>query len=1187
MSQEAFKLIGVVEAQTGQAEKNLRQVDRVAQQTAKNMGTSLRGSERDFLAAGRGASSFLERFSQISQVIQGIPQIGQLAGALTRPLFNAAEEGIKLNMTLESAAIGYEQVAGSAKKAQQFLDKLQSFGQHSPFRFEGLLQASQLMTAMGFDLNEQIPKLKIWGNAIASSGQLSADKIHDVVVAFGQMRMAGRVNSQDMMQLTNANIPGWQLLAKAIGKTVEETRKLAEGGRLNGTAAVEAMTAMMAQDSRFKGMMDRLQNTAAGRMSAAEDTLQIAQAKATKGLTANISETIGALLNKEGTVNNLADKINSLLTPVSGAIKGTLTSALEGNADGLKNAAKDVLGSALSGGLTQGISEGIGDVTSAIGSLVTQGVVNPFKQMLGINSPSKVFIQYGHDSAEGYTQGFAEGLYDGTFDTIIERFLGHVEGKLTATKTRSAENLAKLMQREPGFKPKLIAGAQKRGINPDDLLNVMAVETAGSFNPGIKNPTSSASGLIQFMAETAKALGTTTELLRQMSATQQLDYVFKYFDKFFAGRDLSTQGAVYAAVGAGKVGSSDNSVLMTRSSRGYAGNAATWDPNRDGIVRQGEMAAAAQNKLGAGVNFSINGSAVSNSNPVPVSVVAAMNGAFAAYAAAVNMPAADRKRLASTGPGPKVSVDTTISAGLAGPQVGVDTNLSAGLTRLRTVNKELHTTATQTLPAAGQALGQVAEVAEQKFKAAGQYAKDVITQSEEAIRRVKFDWNAVGAGFESALQDSFRSLFSGGKFFKEVLPNAARLFGQEFARSIGDEASRQFSAILGSHLFNFDGGSSQSDGGLVGNMVRGLLGKLGIGKKSSSGGSDDVQGFFNDAMQHAAEMNRGGTRPRRVGTNGSMPAAQNTGVDTSISNGITTQVLQNSTDKVVSGQQAQTGQLTASMSGNTDRIIEALTPTQESFWKGLLRATLSAAAGGAAGAATNGVLGGGGSSSGGGGGAGEGTGHVTVTATETDAPAAGDATGATRPRRVGGHWQGGIINGPGSTTSDSILGIDPNGVPTAMVSRGEFVVNAEATRKNRAALELINETGKLPRRGLGGFLSWTSPISHKSVRDFTMPITHEGFRNFAMPIMNDGFRNATMPALGYLNSGQTAAAATPGAPANLKGSSSPTPETHNHYHFNVYAQGPDAAQSIQKSRRQLERQAAQTLGAAVRQQRAA
>jgi tape measure domain-containing protein len=612
MSQEAFKLIGVVEAQTGQAEKNLRQVDRVAQQTAKNMGTSLRSSERDFLAAGRGASSFLERFSQISQVIQGIPQIGQLAGALTRPLFNAAEEGIKLNMTLEQAAIGYEQVAGSAKKAQQFLDKLQSFGQHSPFRFEGLLQASQLMTAMGFDLNEQIPKLKIWGNAIASSGQLSADKIHDVVVAFGQMRMAGRVNSQDMMQLTNANIPGWQLLAKAIGKTVEQTRKLAEGGRLNGTAAVEAMTAMMAQDSRFKGMMDRLQSTAAGRMSAAEDTIQIAQARATKGLTGNISETIGALLNKEGTVNNLADKINSLLTPVSGAITATLTSALEGNADGLKNAAKDVLGSALSGGLTQGISEGIGGVTSAIGSLVTEGVVNPFKQMLGINSPSKVFIQYGHDSAEGYTQGFAEGLYDGTFDTIVDKFLGHVEGKLTTTKKRSAENLAKLMQREPGFKPKLIAGAEKRGINPDDLLNVMAVETAGTFNPGIKNPTSSASGLIQFMAETAKALGTTTELLRQMSATQQLDYVFKYFDKFFAGRDLSTQGAVYAAVGAGRVGSSDNSVLMTRSSRGYAGNAATWDSNGDGIVRQGEMAAAAQNKLGAGVNFSINGSAVSN-----------------------------------------------------------------------------------------------------------------------------------------------------------------------------------------------------------------------------------------------------------------------------------------------------------------------------------------------------------------------------------------------------------------------------------------------------------------------------------------------------------------------------------------------------------------------------------------------
>jgi tape measure domain-containing protein len=55
---------------------------------------------------------------------------------------------------------------------------------------------------------------------------------------------------------------------------------------------------------------------------------------------------------------------------------------------------------------------------------------------------------------------------------------------------------------------------------------------------------------------------------------------------------------------------------------------------------------------------------------------------------------------------------------------------------------------------------------------------------------------------------------------------------------------------------------------------------------------------------------------------------------------------------------------------------------------------------------------------------------------------------------------GGLITGPGTGTSDSIL---------AAVSSGEFVVNARATAKNRALLEALN-SGHLPRFAAGGFV---------------------------------------------------------------------------------------------------------------------
>ncbi|MCZ4320403.1 transglycosylase SLT domain-containing protein, partial [Aequorivita viscosa] len=78
------------------------------------------------------------------------------------------------------------------------------------------------------------------------------------------------------------------------------------------------------------------------------------------------------------------------------------------------------------------------------------------------------------------------------------------------------------------FRSKVISIAENLSIDPNYIMACIALETGRSFNPAIKNPKSSATGLIQFMDSTAKALGTTTDLLSRMSHVEQLDYVEKY-----------------------------------------------------------------------------------------------------------------------------------------------------------------------------------------------------------------------------------------------------------------------------------------------------------------------------------------------------------------------------------------------------------------------------------------------------------------------------------------------------------------------------------------------------------------------------------------------------------------------------------------------------------------------------------
>ena len=72
----------------------------------------------------------------------------------------------------------------------------------------------------------------------------------------------------------------------------------------------------------------------------------------------------------------------------------------------------------------------------------------------------------------------------------------------------------------------------KYGIPVEWLANLINFESAGTFNPAIQNSIG-ATGLIQFMPKTAKGdpYNTTTDYLKTLNFSQQLDYVDMYLGK--------------------------------------------------------------------------------------------------------------------------------------------------------------------------------------------------------------------------------------------------------------------------------------------------------------------------------------------------------------------------------------------------------------------------------------------------------------------------------------------------------------------------------------------------------------------------------------------------------------------------------------------------------------------------------
>jgi hypothetical protein len=80
--------------------------------------------------------------------------------------------------------------------------------------------------------------------------------------------------------------------------------------------------------------------------------------------------------------------------------------------------------------------------------------------------------------------------------------------------------------------------AKNIGIPPEWFANLVNHESAGTFSPRIQNPSSMATGLIQFIPSTAAAFNTSVEQLSQMSFVEQLDYVAEYLKRTLKQRKV-------------------------------------------------------------------------------------------------------------------------------------------------------------------------------------------------------------------------------------------------------------------------------------------------------------------------------------------------------------------------------------------------------------------------------------------------------------------------------------------------------------------------------------------------------------------------------------------------------------------------------------------------------------------------
>lgn len=238
---------------------------------------------------------------------------------------------VKMSADMQVARKSMEVLTGSAEKAQKHLSDLERFAATTPFDFSGLVDASKRLQAYGFQAESVIPILNNVGNAAATLG-LGQEGIDRITLALGQMASKGKVSAEEMLQLTETGIAGWQMLADYTGQSVAEVQEQASKGAISARTALEAIFTGMRD--RFGGIMERSADEIPYQLSNMQDSISsimrsigdsITEELDLKTKMSDVSIYLTAL-SQEIKTSGVREAMNELVPPeLEGAIAGVVT----------------------------------------------------------------------------------------------------------------------------------------------------------------------------------------------------------------------------------------------------------------------------------------------------------------------------------------------------------------------------------------------------------------------------------------------------------------------------------------------------------------------------------------------------------------------------------------------------------------------------------------------------------------------------------------------------------------------------------------------------------------------------------------------------------------------------------------------------------------------------------------------
>jgi tape measure domain-containing protein len=253
--------------------KTLAGVGESFRQLERNLSALRRQLEQTASASNVSGQSLRARLSAVGAVFDQITaKAARFGAAITGALGATAAALLRTGSQAIATEKAFTTLLGSSERAQRLIEAINREAAQSVLQFSDMLTAAQRLLAAGMRESDVIPTIRAIGDALAASGDVSRENALAIVKAFSDIASKGKLQAQEMIQLTNANVPVLKILREELKMTNEQFAEFMQGKRAVG--AGEALRALVrGLQHEFGGLQRQMMETPLGQISNLWDNL--------------------------------------------------------------------------------------------------------------------------------------------------------------------------------------------------------------------------------------------------------------------------------------------------------------------------------------------------------------------------------------------------------------------------------------------------------------------------------------------------------------------------------------------------------------------------------------------------------------------------------------------------------------------------------------------------------------------------------------------------------------------------------------------------------------------------------------------------------------------------------------------------------------------------------------------------